>query len=382
MRGRMMPEIERAGAGLGSAQVVVACSELAPSLEFFTDQLGMRVDVIFPAESPTTAVISGHGLTLRLEERAGAPPSAIELRLTCDPVLLPDGATTVLTAPDGTRIELVVALAPIELPEVAHEFVVSRELGDESWVLGRAGMHYRDLIPSRLGGRFVASHIRIPDGGDVPDYVHFHKIRFQMIFCRTGWARLVYEDQGEPFLLRAGDCVLQPPEIRHRVLEASPGLEVIELGCPAIHETHADHQMSLPSGLADRDFGGQRFVRHIAADAPWLPWRVDGAEVRDTGIAAATAGLAGVRVVRSVAGAATALAAHTGELLFMFVLAGDLDVVVDGAEQTLSSGDSCALPADTPFSLRLRPGVEVLEVTLPGDLLWKVVFETAAAGAT
>ena len=130
-------------------------------------------------------------------------------------------------------------------------------------------MQYRDLIPSRLGGRFIASHIRIPDGGPVPDYVHFHHIRFQMIYCKAGWARLVYEDQGEPFLFHAGDCVLQPPEIRHRVLEASDGLEVIEIGCPAVHETFADHAMTLPTPhlLPERDFGGQRFVRHVAAKA-------------------------------------------------------------------------------------------------------------------
>ena len=161
-------------------------------------------------------------------------------------------------------------------------------------------MQYRDLIPSRLGGRFVASHIRIPEGGPVPDYVHFHKIRFQMIYCRKGWTRLVYEDQGEPFLLRAGDCVLQPPEIRHRVLEASPGLEMIEVGCPAVHETIADHVLQLPTPhlLPERRFAGQRFVRHVAASARWEPWRLPGFEARDTGIGAATEGLAGVRVVR------------------------------------------------------------------------------------
>ena len=84
-------------------------------------------------------------------------------------------------------------------------------------------MRYRDLVPGRLGGRYIASHIEIPDGGTVPDYVHFHDVVFQMIFCAAGWVRVVYEDQGEPFVLHAGDCVLQPPLIRHRVLEASPG---------------------------------------------------------------------------------------------------------------------------------------------------------------
>ena len=41
--------------------------------------------------------------------------------------------------------------------------------------------------PDRLGGRFIASHIRIEQGGPVPDYVHFHKIRFQMIYMTRGW---------------------------------------------------------------------------------------------------------------------------------------------------------------------------------------------------
>jgi quercetin dioxygenase-like cupin family protein len=187
----------------------------------------------------------------------------------------------------------------IALPAGDQAFVLSR-MGDD-WGLGRAGMQYRDLIPGRQGGRFIASHIRIPFGGPVSDYVHFHRIRFQMIYCKAGWARLVYEDQGEPFVLSAGDCVLQPPQIRHRVLEASNGLEVIEVGCPALHETVADHAMTLPTPhvLPERNFAGQRFVRHVAAEASWLQWRREGFEMRDAGIAAATNALAGVRVVRA-----------------------------------------------------------------------------------
>ena len=121
-------------------------------------------------------------------------------------------------------------------------------------------MLYRDLIPSRLGGRYIASHITIPEGGPVADWVHFHRIAFQMIYVRRGWVRVVYEDQGEPFVMEAGDLVLQPPEIRHRVLESSPGLEVVEITCPALHETFADHDMSLPNGRVDRHrhFGGQQ----------------------------------------------------------------------------------------------------------------------------
>src|SRR5690349_7367988 len=102
-------------------------------------------------------------------------------------------------------------------------------------------MRYRDLLPGRQGGRFIASAIRIDQGGPVPDYVHYHRVRFQLLYCVRGWVRVVYEGQGDPFVMAPGDCVLQPPRIRHRVLESSPGLEVIEVAGPAEHETLADH---------------------------------------------------------------------------------------------------------------------------------------------
>jgi len=349
------------------AQVLLPCRDLAATLAFFTDRLGFKINLIFPADSPHTAVVSGHGLTLRLETATAMAP--VTLRLLCDLAALPAGTPHVLASPDGARIELVEARLPVEVPAGTQEFVLSR-MGDD-WGVGRAGMQYRDLIPSRLGGRFIASHIRIPVGGPVPDYVHFHRIRFQMIYCKAGWARLVYEDQGEPFLFQAGDCVLQPPEIRHRVLEASDGLEVVEIGCPALHETFADHAMTLPTPhlLPERDFGSQRFVRHVAAEAKWLPWRAPGFEMRDTGIATATDGLAGARVVRPRGNGAATFGAHGGEFLFFFVLAGDMALEVQGHEaHRLKVNDSCVIPADVGYALEASGGTELLEVILPAEL--------------
>ena len=160
------------------------------------------------------------------------------------------------------------------------------------WHTGRAGMEYRDLIPDRLGGKVIASHIRLTTGGEVPDYVHYHKVDFQMIYCKAGRIKVVYEDQGEPFWLETGDCVLQPPEIRHRVLECTAGAEVIEVSMPAEHETWVEHDITLPTVelKPDRDFSGQRFVRH----RPNEPTDTE----RDTGISAATNGLADVRIKR------------------------------------------------------------------------------------
>ncbi|HWI75836.1 MAG TPA: cupin domain-containing protein, partial [Sphingomicrobium sp.] len=163
-------------------EIELVCTELAPALELLRGS-GLRLDVIYPADSPHTAILTKDGATVRLTSEPGAP--------------------------------LAESLAPFK-----PEFVLTRA-GDDSGA-GRAGMLYRDLIPSRLGGRYIASHISIPDGGPVSDWVHYHQVRFQMIYVRSGWVRVVYEDQGDPFVMEAGDLVLQPPEIRHRVLESSP----------------------------------------------------------------------------------------------------------------------------------------------------------------
>jgi len=345
----------------------MGCEALEPSLSFFVQTLGFRIDAIFPADDPGVAMLSGHGLHLRLTR--GAPRGLEALYLLCDdPAAATDGQTR-FTAPNGVRIELVAADPAMTLPTTRQSLVLTRAATDTQWCVGRAGMRYRDLLPGRHGGAFIASHIRILDGGPVPDYVHFHKIRFQTIVCRKGWVRVVYEGQGEPFVMYAGDCVLQPPEIRHRVLESSAGAEVVELGTPAQHITMADHTMALPTPdqYPQRDFGGQRFVRHIAAEGTWLPWRMDGFEMRDTGIGAATAGLAGVRVLRPIPGhSGTERQQHATEFCFYFVLNGQLTVEVDGQPLALASDDGITVTDTTAYRFSAAsPDLELLEVTLP-----------------
>ena len=277
---------------------------------------GFRLDMIMPADAPRTALISRGGERLRLVAPHQSPPETD-----------------------------------------TQAFVITRASG-EAWSAGRAGMQYRDLIPGRCGGRFIASHIRIERGGPVADYVHHHAIRFQMIYCRRGWVRVVYEDQGPPFVMHEGDCVLQPPHIRHRVLESSPGLEVIEVASPAEHETWRDHALELPTATIDRErlYEGQRFVRHIAADAPRGP-------IRDTGIAAATNGLAGARVI-ALPRDETYGHEKTGAFLFLAILKGSLTLEAQGTH-TLASDDACSLPAGTAFAMRALEDAAFLEVRLP-----------------
>jgi len=348
---------------------VVPCTELDGTLSFFTDTLGFRIDAVFPADAPSVASVSGYGLRLRLEVGADDAPGT--LRLACNHPEAAAAGERLLVAPNGTRIEFVAAAPPLVLPPQQQSFVVHKLADDADWGVGRAGMLYRDLIPDRQGGRFIASHIRIPDGGPVPDYVHFHKIRWQMIYCCKGWVRVVYEDQGEPLVMHAGDCFLQPPEIRHRVLECSPGLEVVEIGCPAEHMTCVDHELELPTGVLDpeRDFAGQRFVHHVAAVAQWQPW-LPGFEARDLGIADATGGLAGVKVARvAEATGEAATVEHDGEFMFFFVLSGELSLQADGhPAHLLAAGDACVIPAGLRCALAaVGKSTELLNVTLPSD---------------
>jgi quercetin dioxygenase-like cupin family protein len=349
------------GMDVETAELLLPCSELSETLAFFTDRLGFRLDAIFPADDPAQALLVGHGLRIRLQR--GGAGSAGCLRLRCRGLL----EASELIAPNGTRIEIVDDSSSVELPSLVPEFVLARH-DAAAWGLGRAGMRYRDLIPGRQGGRFIASHIVIPEGGPVPDYVHHHAVRLQLIYCRRGWVRVVYEDQGPAFVLEAGDCVLQPPGMRHRVLESSPGLEVVELSCPAEHETFVDHARCLPNGTIDRErrYGGQRFVRHQAASASWDSARVPGFDVRELGIAAATDNLANVDVLRSCGSEYLELA-HEGELLFVFLLEGEGILSRFGEpEQPLVAGDAVTIPRGQPA--RLRPGttLELLRASVKG----------------
>lgn len=347
-----------------TSATVLPCEDLPESLDFFSAH-GFRIEQIWPADGPRVAIMSGHGLRIRLDrDHTGHPPT---LRLSAT---TPDGDTVV--APNGTVLLYGSDQPTGDLAPLEQRLHIAP--ADGAWHAGRAGMRYRDLIPDREGGRFIASHIHIADGGPVPDYVHFHNVRFQLIFVRSGWVKVVYEDQGDPFVMEPGDCVIQPPQIRHRVLESSPNLEVVEIGCPAVHMTSVDHDLELPNGngAADRRWAGQRFVRYQGATAKWEPWRGSGFERSDTGVGQATDGLADVGVLRPAPNAAPQMLRTDHEFMFMFVLEGSVELGLDtGTVQVhqLASGAAVAIPASVAYGLSSADDrTKILEVTLPAGL--------------
>ena len=360
--------VEEVLSTIQTAEVVISCDNFEETLTFFTQKLGFSVALISPADNPSIGVLDGHGIRIRIEQGANLPSHILRLNCDLSSVSLDDGEEVI--APNGTRILIKEANPPLSIPPEDQSLVISKLNQSASWITGRAGMLYRDLNPNRQGGRFIASHIKIPRGGLVPDYVHYHKVRFQMIFCYKGWVKVAYEDQGDPILLKAGDCFLQPPEIRHRVLESSDGLEVIEVGCPAEHETHGDPVMTLPTGknTPERIYGGQLFHYYNCDTGIWNSWRHEGFEAQDVGINNATKGVAGVHVVRAAGGKETPVIVHKEEFMFIFVLNGRLSFSETGKTQELEPGDSVVIPRDTPYALTNgSDDVSFLEITLPAN---------------
>lgn len=356
------------------AEVLLPTDELRDDLPFFTKTLGMRLENIFPADDPSVASFSGHGLRVRIEKGADAAPGHLRI-LTDTPDSFAGGARE-LTAPNGTRVSIVPLSPVVEKIKTQHEFAVRRLRDEAPWVIGRAGMHYRDLIPTRLGGSIIASHIRIPDGGPVPDMVHYHTVGFQLIFCYKGWVDVLYEDQGDVIRLHAGDCVTQPPGIRHRVVEASAEIEVIEIGVPAEHITTIDHDFTLPNGTGDptREWDGQTFVHHIKEGAAWAPFRIPGFTARDTGINAGTKGVAGIQVIRKTDEIPTRYL-HDADIHFTFVMDGTMTLEAEGQDdRDLQAGDAFVIPPNLTVRYAECSGdLELLEVALRGDFATEVM---------
>ncbi|NNE53381.1 MAG: cupin domain-containing protein [Sulfitobacter sp.] len=356
------------------AEFLIPTQELRDDLPFFTKTLGMRLENIFPADNPSVASFSGHGIRVRIEKGADVAPGKLRI-LTDDPEGFAEGQRH-LTAPNGTEVDVVPLTPEVEQPPTQHEFVVRRLKDEAPWIIGRAGMQYRDLIESRLGGSIIASHIRIPDGGPVPDMVHYHTVGFQLIFCYKGWVDVLYEDQGDKIRLHAGDCVTQPPGIRHRVVEASPEIEVIEIGVPAEHVTTIDHEMTLPNGTGDpeREWDGQKFVHHMKDKAEWKPFRIPGFKARDAGILAGTKGVAGIQVARKDAGAAPP-SKHDADIHFTFVMVGTMTLDAEGQQaRDLEAGDAFVIPPGMVTQYRNgSDDLELLEVALRGDFTTTVL---------
>ena len=102
----------------------------------------------------------------------------------------------------------------------------------------RSYAKYRDLGMSKAtNGRLQAHVIRMipPCDPAVVSKRHFHDVELQMIYVLKGWMKGEYD--GQVVTVRAGSAWLQPPRIRHTVLDYSDDCELLEIIVPAEFDT-------------------------------------------------------------------------------------------------------------------------------------------------
>jgi hypothetical protein len=122
----------------------------------------------------------------------------------------------------------------------AQTFSVSHAAGDADFAADglRAYALYRDLgIADASGGLCLAHVIRLlsPCTDEVRQR-HIHETELQLIYVLKGWIKNEFEGHGVQ-MMSAGSCWLQPPGIKHTVLDYSADCEMLEIIVPANFKT-------------------------------------------------------------------------------------------------------------------------------------------------
>ena len=123
--------------------------------------------------------------------------------------------------------------APSQIFRVSHHSEDDFEIGLRTYA------KYRDLGMAKATNGMVQAHvIRFvpPCRPEEVSKLHYHDVEFQMVYVLKGWVKTELEGQG-PHVMRPGSAWIQPPRIKHKVLDYSDDAEVLEIVLPADFET-------------------------------------------------------------------------------------------------------------------------------------------------
>jgi Cupin domain len=98
---------------------------------------------------------------------------------------------------------------------------------------------YRDLgISDATGGMVQAHVIRFipPCRPEEVSKLHYHDVDFQMVYVLKGWIKTEFDGEGA-VVMQSGSAWIQPPRIKHKVLDYSDDCEVLEIILPADFKT-------------------------------------------------------------------------------------------------------------------------------------------------
>jgi hypothetical protein len=132
------------------------------------------------------------------------------------------------------------AKARLKTEKPRKQSFVASHLDERDFKEGlRSYAKYRDLgMAAATNGLAQAHVIRLIPPCDPAEVSkrHFHDVEFQMIYVLKGWMKGEYEGAGV-VTMREGSCWLQPPRIKHTVLDYSDDCELLEIIIPADFDT-------------------------------------------------------------------------------------------------------------------------------------------------
>jgi hypothetical protein len=103
----------------------------------------------------------------------------------------------------------------------------------------RSYAKYRDLGMAAATNGLAQAHVikmNPPCDPAVVSKRHYHDVEFQMIYVLKGWIKGAYDGAGEVTMVE-GSCWLQPPKIKHTVLDYSHDCKLLEIILPAEFDT-------------------------------------------------------------------------------------------------------------------------------------------------
>lgn len=90
-----------------------------------------------------------------------------------------------------------------------------------------------DITEGKVHVHLIKTTAPCPEGGSG---LHYHDLEFQMVYCLEGRSTVWFEGHGEQHF-EEGDCWVQPPCIKHNVLNYSDDYLLMEMTIPAEYET-------------------------------------------------------------------------------------------------------------------------------------------------
>jgi hypothetical protein len=132
------------------------------------------------------------------------------------------------------------AKPPARTKRRAPQTFTFSHLNDGSFESGlRRYAQYRDLgFAAATDGLAQAHVIRFvpPCRPEEVSKLHIHDVEFQMVYVLNGWIKSEFEGHGA-VKMEKGSSWIQPPKIKHKVLDYSDDCEVLEIILPAQFET-------------------------------------------------------------------------------------------------------------------------------------------------